>query len=87
MPHSLARTAKKGLDNVIPPHVLRKAKGFAFLTVVKAGFLFSARAGSGCVIARLSDGSWSAPSAVGTAGGGVGFQAGVEMAEFLIILK
>ncbi|SCV72497.1 BQ2448_4034 [Microbotryum intermedium] len=77
----------KGLDSIIPVNVLRKAKGFAFLTVVKAGFVFSARAGSGVVIARLPDGSWSAPSACGTAGGGVGFQVGVEMAEFIIILK
>ncbi|GAA5943934.1 hypothetical protein JCM1841_004234 [Sporobolomyces salmonicolor] len=76
-----------GLDNIIPPSVLRRAKGFAFITVVKAGFVFSARAGSGIVIARLKDGSWSAPSAVGTAGGGVGFQVGVELAEFLIILN
>ncbi|GAA5877432.1 hypothetical protein JCM1840_006099 [Sporobolomyces johnsonii] len=76
-----------GLDNIIPPSVLRRAKGFAFITVVKAGFVFSARAGSGIVIARLKDGTWSAPSAVGTAGGGVGFQVGVELAEFLIILN
>jgi hypothetical protein len=57
------------------------------MTVSKAGFVFSARAGSGVVIAKLPDGSWSAPSAIGTAGGGVGFQAGVELAEFLIILN
>lgn len=57
------------------------------MSVAKAGFVFSARAGSGIVIARLADGTWSAPSAVGTAGGGVGFQVGVEVAEFLIILN
>ncbi|EGU13405.1 hypothetical protein RTG_00116 [Rhodotorula toruloides ATCC 204091] len=76
-----------GLDHIIPPSVLRRAKGFCFMSVAKAGFVFSARAGSGIVIARLEDGTWSAPSAVGTAGGGVGFQVGVEVAEFLIILN
>lgn len=76
-----------GLDHVVPPSVLRRAKGFCLMSVAKAGFGFSARAGSGVVIARLEDGSWSAPSAVGTAGGGFGFQAGVELAEFLIILN
>ncbi|GAA5913342.1 uncharacterized protein JCM6883_003045 [Sporobolomyces salmoneus] len=76
-----------GLDNVIPPSILRKAKGFAFITIVKAGFVFSARAGTGVVIARLKDGSWSAPSAVGTAGLGAGFQGGVEITEFMIILN
>ncbi|GAA5828129.1 hypothetical protein JCM3770_001800, partial [Rhodotorula araucariae] len=76
-----------GLDSVIPASVLRRAKGFCLLTVTKAGFLFSGRAGTGVVIARLDDGTWSAPSAVGTAGAGFGFQVGVELAEFLIILN
>ncbi|GAA5917802.1 hypothetical protein JCM8208_002404 [Rhodotorula glutinis] len=76
-----------GLDNVVPASVLRKAKGFCLLSVAKAGFLFSGRAGTGVVIARLDDGTWSAPSAVGTAGAGFGLQVGVELAEFLIILN
>ena len=37
--------------------MLENAKGFAIFTIFKAGFLFSARAGSGVVIARLQDGS------------------------------
>jgi lipid-binding SYLF domain-containing protein len=48
--------ANNGLDGVIPRHVLEHARGFAIFTVFKAGFLFSARAGSGIVIARLNDG-------------------------------
>ena len=86
---SLSRSpaAVNGLDNVVPASVLRKAKGFCLLTVAKAGFLFSGRAGTGVVIARLDDGTWSAPSAVGTAGAGFGLQVGVELAEFLIILN
>jgi len=55
--------------------------------VFKAGFLFSARAGSGVVIAKLDDGSWSAPSAIGTAGMGFGGQLGAEMTDFLIVLN
>ncbi|KAH8835851.1 hypothetical protein DL96DRAFT_1666466 [Flagelloscypha sp. PMI_526] len=76
-----------GLDNIIPLHVLERAKGFAIFSVFKAGFVFSARAGSGVVIARLPDGSWSAPSAIGTAGLGVGGQLGAEVTDFLIILN
>ena len=37
--------------------MLEHAAGFAIFTVVKAGFLVSARAGAGVVIARLDDGS------------------------------
>jgi len=76
-----------GLDGVIPRTILENAKGFAIFTVFKAGFLFSARAGSGIVVAKLPDGSWSPPSAIGTAGLGVGTQAGAEMTDFLIVLN
>lgn len=41
---------------IIPRSVLENAKGFAIFTVFKAGFLFSARAGTGIVIAKLPNG-------------------------------
>lgn len=53
----------------------------------KAGFLGSARFGSGVVVARLADGSWSAPSAIGTVGGGFGGQIGFELTDFVFILN
>jgi SH3 domain-containing YSC84-like protein 1 len=70
----------------IPPSVLRAARGVAILTVTKAGFIGSARGGTGVVVARTDKG-WSGPSAIGTGGLGVGFQAGVEVTEFVIILN
>ncbi|KIK99926.1 hypothetical protein PAXRUDRAFT_30177 [Paxillus rubicundulus Ve08.2h10] len=76
-----------GLDGIIPRSVLENAKGFAIFTVFKAGFVFSARAGTGLVIAKLDDGSWSAPSAIGSAGLGVGSQLGAEMTDFLVVLN
>ncbi|KAF0436576.1 DUF500-domain-containing protein [Gigaspora margarita] len=79
--------AAKGPDKVIPPTILQKAKGFAIFTVIKAGFVFSGRAGSGLVIARLDDGSWSAPSAIGTGGMGFGGQIGAEITDFVIVLN
>jgi len=39
------------------------------------------------VIAKLPDGTWSSPSAIGTGGLGVGGQAGAEMTDFLIVLN
>lgn len=39
------------------------------------------------VVARLSDGSWSAPSAIATAGGGFGGQIGFELTDFVFILN
>ncbi|KAF9992915.1 hypothetical protein BGZ80_000648 [Entomortierella chlamydospora] len=79
--------AAKGVDNIIPPDILSKAQGLAIFTVVKAGFLFSGRAGSGIVVARLDDGSWSAPSAIGTGGMGFGGQIGAEITDFVVVLN
>lgn len=62
---------RSGLDNIVPADILRSARGFAIFSVVKAGFLLSARGGSGVVLAKLPDGQWSAPSAIGTGGLGV----------------
>ncbi|KAH8548705.1 DUF500 and SH3 domain-containing protein [Umbelopsis sp. PMI_123] len=76
-----------GLDVIIPPSIISKAKGLAIFTVLKAGFIFSGRAGAGLVIARLADGSWSAPSAIGTLGAGFGGQVGAELTEFVIVLN
>ncbi|GMF04799.1 unnamed protein product [[Candida] boidinii] len=76
-----------GADEIIPHEVLLNAKGLAVMTVLKAGFLFSGRAGSGVVVARLPDGSWSAPSALVTAGAGAGGQIGAELTDFVFILN
>ncbi|QUC21404.1 uncharacterized protein UV8b_05647 [Ustilaginoidea virens] len=76
-----------GPDKVIPPSILSQAKGFAILTILKAGFLGSGRVGSGLVVARLPDGSWSAPSAIAAAGGGFGGQIGLELTDFVFVLN
>lgn len=102
LPSSLASECKKcgkiltsfidprqsfGPDKVIPPSVLANAKGLAILTVIKAGFLGSARFGSGLVVARLPDGGWSAPTAIATGGAGFGGQIGIEITDFVFILN
>ncbi|KAI0133545.1 hypothetical protein BJ170DRAFT_575268 [Xylariales sp. AK1849] len=74
-------------DKVIPPSVLREAKGLAILTVIKAGFLGSARFGSGLVVARLDGNNWSAPTAIMTGGAGFGGQIGFEITDFVFILN
>ena len=70
----------------IPPAVMRAARGLAILTVTKAGFIGSVRGGTGVVVARTQNG-WSGPSAIGTGGLGIGFQAGAEVSEFVIVLN
>jgi lipid-binding SYLF domain-containing protein len=73
--------------NSIPKAVLQRARGFAIFQVLKAGFVFSGKAGSGLVIARLPDGSWSAPSCIATGGVGWGLQIGADITDFVIVLN
>jgi len=74
-------------EQSIPPSVIKASRGLAIMTVTKGGFIVSGRGGSGVVIARLPGGGWSGPSAIGTGGAGFGFQAGVEITEFVIVLN
>jgi len=73
--------------NSIPKVVLQRARGLAVFQVLKAGFVFSGKAGSGIVIARLPDGSWSAPSCIATGGMGWGLQIGADITDFVVVLN
>jgi SH3 domain-containing YSC84-like protein 1 len=73
-------------EKAIPRDVLRHAKGLAIMSVVKAGFIFSAKGGQGVVIARTPHG-WSGPSFIATGGGGWGLQAGAQVTDFVIVLN
>jgi len=73
--------------NSIPKAILQRARGLAVFQVLKAGFVFSGKAGSGIVIARLPDGSWSAPSCIATGGLGWGLQIGADITDFVIVLN
>ena len=66
--------------------MLRDAKGAAIITVIKAGFVFSGRGGSGVVVARTGKG-WSGPSAIGTGGAGFGLQIGAQQTELVFVLN
>jgi len=84
MLHTLRTT--QGEEN-IPKELLELAKGVVFLTMVKAGFMFTGRYGTGLVVAKLSDGAWSPPSAITISGMGWGLQIGAELTEVLLILS
>lgn len=61
-------------EKSIPDVILRQAKGLAIITVVKVGMVVTYNIGTGLVVARRDDGSWSPPSAVSTFGVGWGAQ-------------
>lgn len=59
------------------------AKGLLFMTVGKIAFIGGVRVGTGLVVARLSDSSWSAPCAVGSFGLTFGAVVGAEVTDFV----
>ncbi|XP_068658936.1 uncharacterized protein [Aristolochia californica] len=74
-------------ERSIPDAVLREAKGLAILTVVKVGVMVTYKIGTGLVVARREDGSWSPPSAISSFGVGWGPQGGGELTDFMIVLR
>ncbi|KAL0406715.1 UNVERIFIED_CONTAM: LAS seventeen-binding protein 3 [Sesamum latifolium] len=74
-------------EKSIPSAVLKQAKGFAILTVAKVGLMVTYNVGTGLVVARREDGSWSPPSAIASFGIGWGAQGGGEVTDFIIVLR
>lgn len=74
-------------EEKIPRELLDIAKGVVFFTIIKVGFMFTGRYGTGLVVAKLPDGTWSAPSAVQMTGLGWGLQVGAELTDVMLILS
>jgi len=74
-------------DKSIPLRLISECKGIAFLTVVKGGFVVAPRIGTGLVVARMEDGAWTAPTAIGTVGCAWGALVGADMTDMVIILN
>src|SRR5438270_6918736 len=62
---SVIRDFRHMPEKGIPRSVLRNARGVAIMSVVKAGFIFSGKAGKGVVVARTRQGC-SGPSFIAT---------------------
>lgn len=64
-------------ERSIPDAILKQAKGLAILTIAKVGVMVTYKVGTGLVIARREDGSWSPPSAISSFGVGWGVQVNI----------
>ncbi len=64
---------------------LARAKGvMIFPRVIKAGLLLGGHGGNGVLVARHSDGSWSAPAFYSIGGGSAGLQVGFQEATVVL---
>ena len=70
----------------IPHRLLEEAQGIAIIpNVIKIGFVAGARRGHGVVMVRDHDGEWSLPQFITLTGGSVGWQAGIQGTDVVLI--
>ena len=90
-----ARDAVSVLDKImripeqsVPQSMLDNAHAIAVIPgVVKAGFVVGGRFGRGLISVRSPDGTWSNPSYITIAGGSVGFQAGLQSTDVVLVFN
>jgi lipid-binding SYLF domain-containing protein len=70
----------------IPHRLLEDAQGIVVIpNVIKIGFVAGARRGHGVVLVRDHDGEWSLPQFLTLTGGSVGWQAGIQGTDVVLI--
>lgn len=74
-------------DKSIPSELLERAQGIAVIpNVIKGAFIVGGRWGEGLMLGRAADGTWkSNPSFIQIGGASVGFQAGVQSTDLILV--
>lgn len=71
----------------IPQKVIQNAVGLAIFTTMRTGLWVSGAGGSGVLIARTEDGSWSPPSGILLHTAGLGFLVGVDIYDCVVVIN
>ncbi|KAF2200268.1 DUF500-domain-containing protein [Delitschia confertaspora ATCC 74209] len=71
----------------IPPEVIKNAKGLAIFTTMRTGLWVSGSGGSGILVGRQEDGSWSPPSGIMLHTAGLGFLIGVDIYDCVVVIN
>jgi lipid-binding SYLF domain-containing protein len=75
-------------EQAIPPALLSRAYAVAVIpNVVKVGFGIGARRGRGIIVVRQDDNSWSNPAFVTMTGGSIGWQAGAQSTDVILVFR
>ncbi|KAK3111432.1 hypothetical protein LTR53_013341 [Teratosphaeriaceae sp. CCFEE 6253] len=78
---------KQKVVKKIPEAVIRNAKGLAIFTTMRTGLWVSGAGGSGVLVGRLPDGSWSPPSGILLHTAGLGFLVGVDIYDCVVVIN
>ncbi|KAL8919034.1 MAG: hypothetical protein Q9208_007000 [Pyrenodesmia sp. 3 TL-2023] len=71
----------------IPSEVIRGAKGLAIFTTMRTGLWVSGAGGSGILVGRTPNGDWSPPSGIMLHTAGLGFLAGVDIYDCVVVIN
>lgn len=75
-------------EHSIPRRMLGDAHAVAVIPgVVKASLVLGGRHGKGVISVRSLDGTWSTPSFIRLTGGSVGFQAGLQATDVVLVFR
>ncbi|OJJ03097.1 hypothetical protein ASPVEDRAFT_53632 [Aspergillus versicolor CBS 583.65] len=81
-------TGKAKVLQKIPAKVIKQAKGIAIFTAMRTGLWFSGSGGSGVLIAKNQEtGQWSAPSGLMLHTAGLGFLAGADIYDCVMVIN
>ncbi|KAH0548339.1 hypothetical protein GP486_007981 [Trichoglossum hirsutum] len=78
---------KLNLLRKLPQSVIANAKGLAIFAIMRSGLWFSGAGGSGVLLARKADGSWSPPSGLMVHAAGPDFLIGVDIYDCVIVIN
>lgn len=84
---TLAKARKNRTLLTIPSAVIHRAVGLAIFTTARAGFHVSGATGSGVIVARLPDGSWSPPSGIQVHSIGAGLMIGIDIYDCVVVIN
>jgi lipid-binding SYLF domain-containing protein len=75
-------------ESAIPDRLFDEARAIVVVPdTLKVGLVLGGRRGHGVVSVKNPDGSWSNPSFVKLTGGSIGFQAGVQSADIVLVFR
>jgi len=79
---------KQRVMQKIPTKVIQNAKGLAIFTTMRTGLWVSGSGGSGVLLARIAEtGEWSPPSGIMLHTAGIGFLAGVDIYDCVVVIN
>jgi len=75
-------------EQSIPDKLLDEAKAIVVIPdTIKAGLVIGGRRGHGLMSVKAMDGTWSNPVFVTLTGGSIGFQAGVQSSDIVLVFR